>query len=67
MPTHSDFITLRRLENLHVAMPAMHNHTFLCEARRSLHAVYKGSFGSVLHSAMDSPSRTPLAPSGSKV
>jgi hypothetical protein len=27
VPTHSDFITFQRLENLHVAMPAKHNHT----------------------------------------
>jgi hypothetical protein len=27
IPTHSDFITFLRLENLHVAMPVKHNHT----------------------------------------
>jgi hypothetical protein len=27
VPTRSDFITFQRLENLHVAMPAKHNHT----------------------------------------
>jgi hypothetical protein len=27
VPTHSDFMTFWRLENLHAAMPAKHNHT----------------------------------------
>jgi hypothetical protein len=48
IPTHSDFITFRRLENLHVAMPTKAQAHFLwCAARRSLHAFTKDSSVSV--------------------
>jgi hypothetical protein len=43
------------------------SHFLWCEAMRPLYAIYKGSFGSFLHSGKVSPSRAPFAPGGSQV
>jgi hypothetical protein len=37
----SDFITFRRLENLHVAMPTKHDHTFVVWGQ-DITCLYKG-------------------------
>jgi hypothetical protein len=64
----SDFITFRQLEKpLCFHTGQAQSHFLWCETGRSLHVIYKGSFGSALHSAKDSPSRAPLAPDGSQV
>jgi hypothetical protein len=55
----------RRRPSCHVSQAQ--SHFLWCEDRKSLHVVYKGSFGLVLHSAKVSPSRAPLALGGSQV
>jgi hypothetical protein len=37
----SDFINFRRLENLHIVMPAKHNHTFVVWDQKITTYLYK--------------------------
>jgi hypothetical protein len=58
VPTRSDFITFQRLENLHVAMLAKHNHTFF-GVRRGDHymPLQRFTLGSMTCLAKVSPQR----------
>jgi hypothetical protein len=68
VPTCSDFNTFRRLENIHVAMPAKHNHaSFGVRPEDHYISFINAPFRSVLHFAKVFPSKAPLAPDVSHV